>query len=98
MLLAAMNDVSEALSGLASGIVNTAFMMGGALGLAILASLADLHTQQLRAVGTAPVAALNEGYQLAFLIGAGLTALGALLCALLLRPKPQPAGAAVVAH
>ena len=44
VLLAAMSDVEPSESGLASGIVNTAFMMGGALGLAILASLAASRT------------------------------------------------------
>ena len=43
LLLAAMSDVDESESGLASGIVNTSFMMGGALGLAVLASLAAAH-------------------------------------------------------
>ncbi len=96
LLLAAMNDVTEDLSGLASGIVNTAFMMGGALGLAILASIADTRTRELQAAGQELVAALNGGYQLAFLLGAGMTALGAMLSAVLLRPRPQPVDAAAV--
>lgn len=70
MLLAAMDGVPPEESGLASGVVNTAFMMGGALGLAVLASLADARSDALRAAGTGAVAALNSGYQLAFLLGA----------------------------
>ncbi|ONT77382.1 MFS transporter, partial [Burkholderia cenocepacia] len=54
MLLAAMSDVDPADSGLASGIVNTAFMMGGALGLAVLASLAGARTDALAAARAAP--------------------------------------------
>src|SRR5438876_3365290 len=51
VLLAAMSDVEPTESGLASGVVNTAFMMGGALGLAVLASLADHRTHSLSASG-----------------------------------------------
>ena len=95
VLMAAMNDVEESESGLASGLVNTAFMLGGALGLAVLASVAELRTAQLGETGAAGITALNGGYQLAFLLGGSLTLLGALV-ALLLRPKPalQPAPAA----
>ncbi len=88
LLLAAMNDVSQEESGLASGVVNTSFMMGGALGLAILASLAEARTSALVSDGTDAIVALNGGYQLAFCIGALLTALGAVIGALFLRPKP----------
>ncbi len=74
LLLAAMSDVAPSESGLASGVVNTAFMMGGALGLAVLASSAANHTGNLIAAGTDPVAALNSGYHLA-LGGGGLCAI-----------------------
>ena len=87
VLLAAMSDVEQSESGLASGIVNTSFMMGGALGLAVLASIADARTEALQQAGGEAIAALNEGYRRAFLWGAALTALGALVTALLLRPK-----------
>jgi hypothetical protein len=85
MLLAAMSDVDPSESGLASGIVNTSFMMGGALGLAILASLATARTNSLLALGNSPLAALNEGYHAAFLVGALFAALAAILGAVLLR-------------
>lgn len=87
VLLAAMSDVEQSESGLASGIVNTSFMMGGALGLAVLASIADARTEALQQAGSETIAALNEGYRRAFLWGAALTALGALITAWLLRPK-----------
>ena len=88
VLLAAMSDVSASESGLASGVVNTAFMMGGALGLAILASLAASRSGALLTSGHSSLAALAGGYQAAFLVGACFAALGALLGAALLRTNP----------
>jgi EmrB/QacA subfamily drug resistance transporter len=93
VLLAAMSDVAPEESGLASGVVNTAFMMGGALGLAILASLAASRTDSLRAAGDASVAALNGGYHAAFLVGAAFAAAAAVLGAVLLRPHTGDAAA-----
>jgi EmrB/QacA subfamily drug resistance transporter len=97
MLLAAMSDVGQEDSGLASGLVNTAFMMGGALGLAILASFAAARTAAATALGAAGPAALTEGYHLAFLLGAGAAALAAVLGGVLLRTRTAvPAGAPAV--
>lgn len=89
MLLAAMSDVDPGLSGLASGIVNTAFMMGGALGLAALASFAGGRTSALIASGATPIAALNGGYQWAFGIGAACAATAGLMGFFLLRKDGQ---------
>ena len=86
LLLAAMGDVKPSDSGLASGVVNTAFMMGGALGLAVLASIADARSDALRATGASAAAALTGGYQLAFLVGAVFALVAAALGAVLLRP------------
>jgi len=85
VLLAAMSDVSPGESGLASGIINTSFMMGGALGLAVLASLAAARTDGLLAVGAAPIAALTSGYHAAFACGAAFAAAASLVGAVLLR-------------
>jgi EmrB/QacA subfamily drug resistance transporter len=95
LLLAAMNDVAPSESGLASGVVNTSFMMGGALGLAILASLAASSTNSLLAEGSGRLAALNGGYHAAFLAGALFAALAAALSAALLRTAPTAAPASI---
>jgi EmrB/QacA subfamily drug resistance transporter len=88
VLLAAMNDVKPEESGLASGLVNTSFMMGGALGLAVLVSIAAFQTQKLLAGHTTILSALNTGYHSAFLVGALFAFIAALLGAILLRtPK-----------
>jgi MFS family permease len=93
ILLAAMGDVAPTEAGLASGIVNTSFMMGGALGLAVLASLAASRSDTLLASGDGRLTALTGGYHLAFLAAAIFAAAAAVTGAVLLR-----AGAPVGAH
>ena len=85
LLMAAMGDVEQSEAGLASGIVNTSFMMGGALGLAILASVAASRTNHLLAAGSPHLAALVGGYRVAFMIGAAFAVLAAGLAAQMLR-------------
>lgn len=85
LILAAMSDVEPAESGIASGLVNTAFMMGGALGLAVLASLAVSHTEASLATGAVEAVALSAGYRVAFIVGASFAAIAALLSWLLIR-------------
>ncbi len=80
VLLAAMSDVEPSEAGLASGVVNTSFMMGGALGLAVLASLAASRTG-----GETTAAALTTGYHAAFLLGAVFAAAAAVIGGTLLR-------------
>jgi hypothetical protein len=103
VLLAAMSDVEPQEAGLASGVVNTSFMMGGALGLAVLASVAASRTETLSASGESLEAALTGGYHVAFLIGAIFAGAAALIGGLLLRqgayaaahPEMEPAAEAV---
>jgi MFS family permease len=101
VLLAAMSDVSPADSGLASGLVNTSFMMGGALGLAVLASLAAARTSGLVDAGAAMPVALNGGYRLAFVVGAACASLAALIGWSVIRARFEEAsevGAEVAAQ
>ena len=87
VLLAAMSDVEPSEAGLASGVVNTSFMMGGALGLAVLASLARAHRHLEAAVSS--LEALTGGYHAAFLVGALFAAAAAVIGGLFLR-EPAP--------
>jgi EmrB/QacA subfamily drug resistance transporter len=88
VLLAAMSDVEPSEAGLASGVVNTSFMMGGALGLAVLASLAASRTG-----GDTSAAALTTGYHAAFLLGALFAAAAAVIGGTLLRTGAYAAAA-----
>jgi EmrB/QacA subfamily drug resistance transporter len=91
VLLAAMSDVEPEEAGLASGLVNTAFMMGGALGLAVLASLAASRTDTLTADGHGRLEALVGGYHAAFVVGAIFAVAAAVIGVTLLRTREQPA-------
>jgi MFS family permease len=87
VLMAAMSDVEPQDAGLASGIANTAFMMGGALGLAVLASAASARTSHLASTGHDHLSALTGGYHLAFGIGAAFALAAAGIGGALLRTR-----------
>jgi hypothetical protein len=92
-----MSGVPQEQAGLASGVVNTSFMMGGAVGLAVLASLADRRSETLLAGGDGTLDALNTGYHLAFVVGAIFIVASALVGAVLLRVEaPQAHGEAAM--
>jgi EmrB/QacA subfamily drug resistance transporter len=97
VLLAATGDVQPEEAGLASGVVNTFLMLGGALGLAVLASIATTRTRHLLSTGHSQLAALTSGYHAAYLAGAACAAAAAMISATLLRPAastpPSPASA-----
>jgi sugar phosphate permease len=95
-------------AGLASGVVNTSAQVGGALGLAVLATVSASHSKHLAATGESAAAALTGGYHLAFLIAAGLVVAAIAVALLVLEPEhgrtaahaepvalPEPLGAQV---
>lgn len=92
--IAAVAGVGEHESGLASGLINTSQQVGGALGLAILATIANSVTDDRLATATSPAeqgAALTAGFQQAFLVGAGFAVLGLVFCLLLIRTSDSKA-------
>ena len=83
----AMAEAGSSDSGAASGLANVTLQLGAALGLAVIASVSSSRTGHLLAGGASHAAALNGGYHLAFLIGAGAVALATVLAAVLLPGK-----------
>ena len=90
LMTVAMSAATPEDSGLASGLVNTSQQVGGALGLAVLATIATNHTHALRAHGAPPATALTAGYHLAWTIAAALVLAAIPIACLLLRPTTTP--------
>ncbi len=90
----AMSGATRKDAGLASGLVNTTAQVGGALGLAVLATLSTTRSNNLIAEGQSTAAALTSGYHLAFLIGAILLAAAFVVGITVLQPEARAAQAA----
>ena len=93
LMTLSMSGATPSDAGLASGLVNTTLQVGGALGLAVLATLSSTRTEDLRAAGDSTAAALNGGYHLAYLIGAGLILAALAVALLVLQPERKAAEA-----
>ncbi|MDP9133972.1 MAG: MFS transporter [Actinomycetota bacterium] len=95
LMMLSMSGVQPQDSGLASGLINTTVQVGGAIGLAVLATLAADRTEGLLADGESAISALNSGFHIAYLIGAALVAVAFVVAVAVLRdPSPEAMAAA----
>ena len=85
--IAALAGVKQAEAGLASGLINTSQQIGGAVGIALLSTIAISRTEDSVASGTAVPQALTEGFQLAFWVGAAIALVGVVAALVLIRDE-----------
>lgn len=95
LMTLAMSGATQEDAGLASGLVNTTAQVGGALGLAVLATVAATETSAAREAGSSAATALVEGYQLAYLVGAALVGLGILIALFVIQSERKAAAQAM---
>jgi EmrB/QacA subfamily drug resistance transporter len=91
LMTLAMSGATAEDSGLASGLVNTSLQVGGAVGLAVLATLAGTRTENLLADGEPAAEALTGGYRFAFVVAAGIVAVAVVLASTVLRSEARAA-------
>jgi EmrB/QacA subfamily drug resistance transporter len=91
LMTIAMSGATRADAGLASGLVNTSAQVGGALGLAVLATLSTSRSNDLEAAGHSTASALTSGYHLAFWVAAGLVVAAIGVAAVVLQPEEKAA-------
>ena len=89
LMTLAMSGATESDAGLASGLVNTTVQVGAAVGLAVLATLSATRSRGLIENGDHTAAALTGGYQLAFLVGAGLVVIAIAVAVTVLEPERE---------
>jgi MFS family permease len=85
--IAALAGVKQAEAGIASGLINTSQQIGGAVGIALLSTIAITHTENEVAAGTAVPQAMTSGFQLAFWVGAGIALAGVVAALALIRQE-----------
>jgi EmrB/QacA subfamily drug resistance transporter len=90
LMTLAMSGATPSDAGLASGLVNTSMQVGGAIGLAVLATLASERTDSKLADGASHLSALNSGYHLAYVVGAVLVAIATVVAVTVLRQPQMP--------
>jgi MFS family permease len=91
MSIAALAGVEQREAGLASGLINTSQQIGGALGVAVAATIAFTHTTSLLKAGESQASAATSGFALAFWVLAGVSAAAVVTTLLLVRPVPEAA-------